>query len=110
TRTHNTAAVTISAAPPAGSRVPSPQTVTPNGTLSIQPTAANSYTYTLNVANNGCSTQTTSKTTTVLVSDTPVPPSCPNPQSFDGDSCIADGNSATLRWNVANADYVDVTG
>src|SRR6185369_11890210 len=73
-------------------------------------TVANSYTYTLNVQNNGCSTQTTSTTTTLLVTTTPAPPACPNVQSFDGDSCIVAGNNATLHWNVANADFVDISG
>jgi hypothetical protein len=109
TNTDQNSVVTISASPAAGSGLPSPQTVTPNGTLSIQPTVANSYTYTLNVQNNGCSTQTTSTTTTLLVTTTPTPPACPNVQSFDGDSCIAAGNNATLHWNVANADFVDIS-
>lgn len=110
TNTTDNSQITISASPAAGSGVPAPQTVTPNGTLRIQPTAVNTYTYTLNVTNAGCNTQTISKTTTVTVSQTPVPPSCPNVQSFDGDACIVNGNPASLRWNVANADFVDVSG
>lgn len=113
TNTTNDSLITISASPVAGSGMPSPQTVTPNGTLRVQPTALNAgpgYTYTLTVTNAGCNTQTITRTTTVLVTSTPAPPSCPNVQSFDGDSCLISGNSGTLRWNVANADFVDITG
>ncbi len=113
TNTTDNSQITISASPAAGSGVPSPQTVTPNGTLRIQPTAVNTspgYTYTLTVTNAGCNTQTVTKTATLSVSSTPVPPSCPNVQSFSGDSCIVNGNNATLNWNVSNADFVDING
>ena len=113
TNTTDDSSVTISASPAAGSGISTPQTVTPNGTLRIQPTAINAgpgYTYTLTVTNAGCNTQTITRTTVVLVTSTPAPPSCPNVQSFDGDACLVSGNSGTLRWNVANADFVDITG
>lgn len=111
--TTNTTTVTISASPAAGSGLPSAQTVSASGTLTIQPTAINTgpgYTYTLTAVNAGCNTQQITKTTTVFVTSTPAPPACPNVNSFDGDSCVISGNPATLRWNVANADWVDITG
>ena len=111
--TTNTTSVTISASPAAGSGVPSPQTVTPTGTLTIQPTAINTspgYTYTLTATNAACSTQTVTSTTTVSVTAAPAAPPCPNVSSFNGDACVMAGNSATLRWNVSNADFIDITG
>lgn len=111
--TTNTTSVTISASPAAGSGLPSPQTVTESGTLTIQPTAVNTgtgYTYTLTATNAGCSTQTVTRTTTVFVMSAPVPPPCPNVSQFDGDACVMSGNAATLRWNVANSDWINITG
>jgi plastocyanin len=111
--TTNTTSVTISASPAAGSGLPSPQTVTESGTLTIQPTAVNSgsgYTYTLTATNAGCATQTVTRTTTVFVTAAPAPPPCPNVSQFDGDACIVNGNAATLRWNVANSDWIKITG
>ena len=111
--TTNTTSVTISASPAAGSGLSSPRTVTETGTLTIQPTAVNTgtgYVYTLTATNAGCSTQTVTRTTTVYVTAAPSPPPCPNVTQFDGDSCIVNGNSGTLRWNVANSDWINITG
>jgi len=111
--TTNTTSVTISASPAAGSGVPSPQTVTPTGTLTIQPTAVNTspgYTYTLTATNTACSTQTVTRTTTVFVTSAPAPPPCPNVTQFDGDACVMAGSSGALRWNVANSDFINITG
>jgi hypothetical protein len=110
--TTNTTSVTISASPAAGSGLPAPRTVTDAGTLTIQPTAVNTstgYTYTLTATNAGCTTQTVSRTTTVFV-PSPAPPPCPNVTQFDGDACVVSGNAATLRWNVANSDWINISG
>lgn len=111
--TTNTTSVTISASPAAGSGVSTPQTVTPAGTLTIQPTAVNTspgYTYTLTATNTACSTQTVTRTTTVFVTSAPQPPPCPNVTQFDGDACVMAGSSGALRWNVANSDFINITG
>ena len=111
--TTNATNITLTPSPVAGSGMAGTQTVAPSGSLTIRPTAINEttgYTYTLTATNTGCSTQTITKTTVVYVKAKFGPPSCPNVISFDGDSCVPSGQNATLRWNVADADFVDITG
>jgi hypothetical protein len=111
--TTDTTSVTISASPAAGSGVPAPLAVTDTGTLTIQPTAVNTspgYAYTLTATNTACSTQTVTRTTTVFVTSAPQPPPCPNVTQFDGDACVMAGSSGALRWNVADSDFINITG
>lgn len=108
--TTNATTVTITPSPVAGSGMAGPQTLSASGWLTITPTAVNQngYTYTLTVTNNSCSTQTITRTSVVSVR--PVPPPCPNVLSFEADSCVASGGNSNLRWNVANSDFVTITG
>jgi len=109
----NASTVTITPSPVAGSGMSGPQTVSASGSLTIIPTAINQspgYTYTLTVTNNSCSPQTITKTTVVKVRPVFVPPPCPNVISFTADSCVASGGNSTLRWNVADSDFVTITG
>ena len=109
----NASTVTITPSPVAGSGMSGPQTVSASGSLTIIPTAINQspgYTYTLTVTNNSCAPQTITKTTVVKVRPVFVPPPCPNVISFTADSCVASGGNSTLRWNVADSDFVTITG
>ncbi|HJP92906.1 MAG TPA: hypothetical protein VJ875_13190 [Pyrinomonadaceae bacterium] len=105
--------VTITPSPVAGSGMSGPQTVSASGSLAIKPTAINQspgYTYTLTVTSDGCSPQTVTRTAAVTVRPVPVAPSCPNVISFTADSCVISGESSTLRWNVADSDFITVSG
>lgn len=111
--TTNASRVTITPSPVAGSGMAGPQTVSASGSLTITPSAINTtpgYTYTLTVTNDSCSPKTITQTALVKVNPVFVPPACPHVISFDGDSCIISGQSATLSWNVADADFVDING
>jgi hypothetical protein len=105
--------VTITPSPVAGSGMSGPQTVSASGSLAIKPTGINQspgYTYTLTATSDGCSPQTLTRTAVVTVRPVPVAPSCPNVISFTADSCVISGGSSTLRWNVADSDFVTVNG
>lgn len=111
--TTNATSVTITPSPIAGSGMSGPQTVSASGSLSIRPTAINQspgYTYTLTAISDGCSPQTITRTTVITVRPVPVAPSCPNVISFTADSCVLSGGSSTLRWNVADSDFVTING
>ena len=111
--TTNATTVTITPSPVAGSGMAGPQTLSSSGWLTVTPTAINQspgYTYTVTVTNNGCSTQTITKTAVVSVGPVFVPPPCPNVLSFTADSCVASGGNSNLRWNVADSDFVTITG
>lgn len=111
--TTDASTVTITPSPVAGSGMAGPQTVSGSGSLTIRPTAINQspgYTYTLRATSDGCSPQTITKTALVIVRPVPAPPACPNVISFTADSCVLSGDSSTLRWNVADSDFVTVSG
>jgi len=105
--------VTITPSPVAGSGMSGPQTVSGSGSLTIRPTAINQspgYTYTLTATSDGCSPQTITKTAVVMVRPVAVAPACPNVISFTADSCVLNGESSTLQWNVADSDFVTISG
>ena len=105
--------VTITPSPVAGSGMSGPQTVSASGSLTIRPTAINQspgYTYTLTATSDGCSPQTITRTAVVTVRPVAVAPACPNVISFTADSCVLSGGSSTLRWNVADSDFVTISG
>ena len=105
--------VTITPSPIAGSGMAGAQTVSASGSLTIRPTAINQspgYTYTLTATSDGCSPQTITKTAVVIVRPVAVAPACPNVVSFTADSCVLSGDSSTLRWNVADSDFVTISG
>jgi len=105
--------VTITPSPVAGSGLSGPQTVSASGSLTIRPTAINQspgYTYTLTATSNGCSPQTITRTAVVTVRPVAVAPACPNVISFTADSCVLNGGSSTLQWNVADSDFVTISG
>ena len=105
--------ITITPSPVAGSGMSGPQTVSGSGSLTIRPTAINQspgYTYTLTATSDGCSPQTITKTALVIVRPVAVAPACQNVISFTADSCVLNGDSSTLRWNVADSDFVTITG
>lgn len=111
--TTDASTVTITPSPVAGSGMPGPQTVSASGSLTIRPTAINQspgYTYTLRATSDGCSPQTITKTAVVIVRPVAVAPACPNVISFTADSCVLSGDSSTLRWNVADSDFVTISG
>jgi len=111
--TTDASTVTITPSPVAGSGMSGPQTVTASGSLTIRPTAINQnpgYTYTLTATSDGCSPQTVTKTAVVTVRPAAVAPACPNVISFSADSCVVSGGSSTLRWNVADSDFVTISG
>jgi hypothetical protein len=111
--TTNASTVTITPSPVAGSGMSGPQTVSSSGSLTITPSAINQspgYTYTLTVTSGGCSPQTITKTTLVIVRPVFVPPPCPGVISFTADSCVASGGNSTLQWNVADSDSITITG
>ncbi len=111
--TTDASTVTITPSPVAGSGMSGPQTVTASGSLTITPTAINQspgYTYTLTATSNGCSPQTITRTAVVTVRPVAVAPACPNVISFTADSCVLSGGSSTLRWNVADSDFVTIAG
>ena len=111
--TTNASTVTITPSPVAGSGMSGPQTVSSSGSLTITPSAINQspgYTYTLTVTSGGCSPQTITKTTVVIVRPVFVPPPCPNVISFTADSCVASGGNSVLQWNVADSDSITITG
>ena len=111
--TTDASTVTITPSPVAGSGMSGPQTVSASGSLIIRPTAINQspgYTYTLTATSDGCSPQTITRTAVVTVRPVAVPPACPNVISFTADSCVLSGGSSTLRWNVADSDFVTING
>ena len=111
--TTDASTVTITPSPIAGSGMSGPQTVSASGSLTIKPTAINQspgYTYTLTATSDGCSPQTITRTAVITVRPIPVAPSCPNVISFTADSCLVSGGSSTLRWNVADSDFVTISG
>ena len=111
--TTDASTVTITPSPIAGSGMAGPQTVSASGSVTIRPTAINQspgYTYILTATSDGCSPQTITKTTVVTVRPVAVAPACPNVISFTADSCILSGDSSTLRWNVADSDFVTISG
>ncbi len=111
--TTDASTVTITPSPITGSGMSGPQTVSASGSLTIKPTSINQspgYTYTLTATSDGCSPQTLTRTALVTVRPLPVSPSCPNVISFTADSCVLSGGSSTLRWNVADSDFVTISG
>jgi len=111
--TTDASTITITPSPVVGSGMTGPQTVSGSGSLTIRPTAINQspgYTYTLTVNSDGCSPQTITKTAVVIVRPMAVAPACPNVISFTADSCVLNGDSSTLQWNVADSDFVTISG
>src|SRR5215217_4983622 len=111
--TTDASTITITPSPVVGSGMSGPQTVSASGSLTIRPTAINQgpgYTYTLRATSDGCSPQTITKTAVVIVRPVAVAPACPNVISFTADSCVLSGDSSTLRWNVADSDFVTISG